>query len=352
MSKKKGIARKPTEGLVLDSSIAIAWCLPNEQDAYSQTILDALSTGHADVPYLWHLEVTNTLLVAERRKRYTQTDTVKWMSFLAALPIIVDEETKAHAFGDIASLARSHQLSAYDAAYLELAMRRSLLLATLDDKLKTAAQAVGVTLFGRPVTETALTNLTRRNGTRALNRFRMLCPFLEQGVPLTTVAKENGASLHPDGKAGRTWQNPGEFPTSHAKVPKQALRRLDPAPGVSPRGRRPLANPPIRRTAGRPRHPMRYGTPTTRCSTSGSSAMMANQGSPGSLLFSTTIVERLLAISCRFQRPRRLRRLALRQAIWRKTARALARVRHSPGSLHRPRQRSRLAPHEQVAAET
>jgi predicted nucleic acid-binding protein len=148
LSKKKGIAKRPPEGLVLDSSIAIAWCLPDEQDAYSQSILDALATGHADVPYLWHLEVTNTLLVAERRKRCTQADTVQWMSFLAAMPIIVDEETKTHAFGDIASLARLHQLSAYDAAYLELAMRKILPLATLDDKLKAAAQAAGVTLYG------------------------------------------------------------------------------------------------------------------------------------------------------------------------------------------------------------
>jgi predicted nucleic acid-binding protein len=146
LSKKKGVANRPPEGLVLDSCIAIAWCLPDEQDAYSQSILDALATGHADVPYLWHLEVTNTLLVAERRKRCTQGDTVQWMRFLAALPIVVDEETSAHAFGDIAGIARLHQLSAYDAAYLELAMRKRLPLATLDDKLKVAAGAAGVPL--------------------------------------------------------------------------------------------------------------------------------------------------------------------------------------------------------------
>jgi predicted nucleic acid-binding protein len=148
LSKRKGIAKAGKEGLVLDSSIADAWCLPDEKDAYSQSILDALADTHADVPYLWHLEVTNTLIVCERRKRSTQADTVKWMSILAALPIVVDDETKAHAFGDTASLARSQNLSAYDAAYLELAMRRSLPLATLDDKLKVAAQAVGVPLYG------------------------------------------------------------------------------------------------------------------------------------------------------------------------------------------------------------
>ena len=90
---------------------------------------------------------TNTLLVGERRKRSTQANTVTWLGFLTSLPITVDEETKSHSFGDTLSLAREHNLSAYDAAYLELAMRRGLPLATLHDKLKTAAEAVGVALF-------------------------------------------------------------------------------------------------------------------------------------------------------------------------------------------------------------
>jgi predicted nucleic acid-binding protein len=148
LSKKKGVAKTPKEGLVIDSSIALAWCFTDEQDAYSQSVLDALESQPAFVPDLWHLEVANTLLVGERRKRSTQADTVQWLSFLAALPITVDEETKAHAFGDTVSLGRSHNLSSYDAAYLELAMRRGLPLATLDEKLKTAALAVGVSLYG------------------------------------------------------------------------------------------------------------------------------------------------------------------------------------------------------------
>jgi predicted nucleic acid-binding protein len=73
---------------------------------------------------------------------------VIWLGFLAALPITVDEETKAHAFADTTYLARSHNLSAYDAAYLELAMRRGVPLATLDEQLKDAARAVGVPLYG------------------------------------------------------------------------------------------------------------------------------------------------------------------------------------------------------------
>jgi predicted nucleic acid-binding protein len=148
LSKKKGVAKPLKEGLIIDSSVAIAWCFPDEQDDYSQSVLDALATERAIVPDLWHLEVANTLLVGERRKRSTQANTVTWLGFLASLPIGVDEETKLHAFGNTANLAREHSLSAYDAAYLELAMRRGLPLATLDEKLKTAAQTVGVPLFG------------------------------------------------------------------------------------------------------------------------------------------------------------------------------------------------------------
>lgn len=150
MSKKKEIAKRPPEGLVIDSSVAIAWCFLDEQDEYSQSVLDALATTPAFVPDLWHLEIANTLLVGERRKRSTQADTVAWMKFLAELPITVDEETKTHAFRDTLNLARSLNLSAYAAAYLELAMRRGLPLATLDVRLKASAQAVGVSLYSTP----------------------------------------------------------------------------------------------------------------------------------------------------------------------------------------------------------
>jgi predicted nucleic acid-binding protein len=147
LSKRNAITKRSLDGFVVDSSVAVAWCFPDEQDAYSQAILDALASKKAFVPYLWHLEVANTLLVGERRKRSTQANTVAWLGFLAHLPITVDEETKLHAFGDITNLGRSQNLSAYDAAYLELAMRRGLPLATLDEKLKAAAKAVGVIFY-------------------------------------------------------------------------------------------------------------------------------------------------------------------------------------------------------------
>jgi len=147
LSKKKGIAKASRKGIVIDSSIAIAWCFHDEKDDYSQAILDALATEAAFVPALWHLEVANTLVVGERRKRSTQADTATWLGFLAALPIAIDEDTMIHAFADTIHLARRYNLSAYDAAYLELAMRRDLPLATLDEKLKTAAEASGTMLY-------------------------------------------------------------------------------------------------------------------------------------------------------------------------------------------------------------
>ena len=92
--------------MIVDSAIAIAWCFTDENDDYSQAVLDALASEPAFVPDLWHLEVANTLLVGERRKRSTQAETATWLGFLAALPITVDEEMNAQAFADTMHLAR------------------------------------------------------------------------------------------------------------------------------------------------------------------------------------------------------------------------------------------------------
>jgi predicted nucleic acid-binding protein len=137
-------------GVVIDSSVSVAWCFPDEKGPYPQAVLESLATQQAIVPSLWPLEVANALLMGERRKRSTPDETLKSVRFLDALPINLDDETRAHAFGHTLHLARLHNLSAYDAAYLELAMRRGLPLATLDDKLKTAAKAVGVAIYLPP----------------------------------------------------------------------------------------------------------------------------------------------------------------------------------------------------------
>lgn len=135
------------EELILDASMTMAWCFDDEAGPLAEPLLDLMPTARAYVPSLWHLEVANVLLVGERKKRITPADTAKFLSLLRALPISIDSETSAKAWSDTLNLARAHQLSAYDAAYLELAMRRGLTLATLDDKLKAAADAVGVTIY-------------------------------------------------------------------------------------------------------------------------------------------------------------------------------------------------------------
>ena len=147
MAKAKARARKPPEGFVLDNSIVMAWSFEDEVDKYADAVLERLADTRAVVPGLWPLEVANALLMGERRKRSTEAETIRWTGILAALPITIDGETNSHAWSDTLSLARGHNLSAYDAAYLELAIRRGLPLATIDGKLRTAAEAVGVALL-------------------------------------------------------------------------------------------------------------------------------------------------------------------------------------------------------------
>lgn len=132
---------------VLDNSIAMVWGFEAEADPYASAILDRMPTLRAHVPALWPLEVANVLLVGERRKRITPSDSARFLAVLAAFPITVDDETTARARVDTLAVARSRGLSVYDATYLELAMRRGLPLATLDSRLKAAAEAVGVRLY-------------------------------------------------------------------------------------------------------------------------------------------------------------------------------------------------------------
>lgn len=133
--------------IVLDGSVALSWCFADESDPYADLVLRALPKMPAVVPTLWHLEIANALLMGERRKRSQEADTAQWLLFLRSLPIIAEEDTTARAWSDVLHLARSHDLSAYDAAYLELALRRGFPLATLDKKLRKAAKKAGVGLY-------------------------------------------------------------------------------------------------------------------------------------------------------------------------------------------------------------
>jgi predicted nucleic acid-binding protein len=140
-------AAVPPDRFVLDGSVTLAWLFHDEADPYADAIIAKLPALEMLVPRLWHLELANVLLGGERRGRCSQADTTRWLSYLSGLPILVDHATEAHAWSDTLNLARQQGLTSYDAAYLELAMRQGVPLATLDTKLKAAAGAVGVALY-------------------------------------------------------------------------------------------------------------------------------------------------------------------------------------------------------------
>ena len=135
------------DGFVLDCSMTLAWCFADEASPLTDGVRDRLADLGAVVPGIWPLEVANVLLVAERRGRLDQARSLRFISLLRQLPIIVDVETDRRAFTEIGQVARAYDLSAYDAAYLELAIRRGLPLASKDLKLLKAAQAAGVPEF-------------------------------------------------------------------------------------------------------------------------------------------------------------------------------------------------------------
>jgi predicted nucleic acid-binding protein len=134
-------------GIVVDSSIALSWCLPDE-DAIDEIQREVAERG-AIAPLHWRLEVANALLMAERRQRITVAFRNAALQDLGTLPIIFDDETWARAWEDIVQVADAYRLTAYDAAYIELALRRALPLATLDADMQVAAHALGITLVAR-----------------------------------------------------------------------------------------------------------------------------------------------------------------------------------------------------------
>ncbi|MDO8545155.1 MAG: type II toxin-antitoxin system VapC family toxin [Opitutaceae bacterium] len=134
--------------LVIDGSTTLGFLLTDEQPGSATKALDALESGVPTiVPAHWCVEVANGLIMAERRKRASQADITEALNLVAALPVVTDDETAQRAVSDTAALARQHGLTIYDAAYLELAMRRGASLATTDNDLAKAAKAAGVALF-------------------------------------------------------------------------------------------------------------------------------------------------------------------------------------------------------------
>ncbi len=130
--------------LVVDCSMVIAWILPDESNPDVESVRAIVAEGGAFVPGHWRLEVANTLITAERHKRISKSDRHGALAALERLSIAVDPETGARAWREISSLADRFRLTVYDAAYLELADRAGLPLATLDADLRAAAAKLGV----------------------------------------------------------------------------------------------------------------------------------------------------------------------------------------------------------------
>ena len=133
---------------VLDASVALSFIFEDETSPHAEEVIEALKTRSAVVPLVWPLEVDNALLAAIRRRRIQEADAFRYLSVLETLPLEVDLEVARDALGQrILGLGLTHGLSAYDASYLELAMRRGLPLATQDERLLRAADAAGIEIL-------------------------------------------------------------------------------------------------------------------------------------------------------------------------------------------------------------
>ncbi len=134
--------------LVLDSSVTLTWCFKDERTPLTESLLWRIVEAGAVVPSLWRLEVANGLQMAVRRRRITVEYRDASLADFVDLPISMDPETDHYAWAETLRLADRHRLTTYDAAYLELAQRRNLPLATLDEPLRIAAMALGTPLLG------------------------------------------------------------------------------------------------------------------------------------------------------------------------------------------------------------
>jgi predicted nucleic acid-binding protein len=135
---------------VLDNSVAMRWLLASEKTTdqnYAEAVLKTLIDVDARVPSLWHLEAANVLLAAEKTGCVNTGEVESFIAHLDSLPLVVDAVTAQQAFNRTLALARAYKLSVYDAAYLELALREGLPLATLDKDLVKAAKKANVLLY-------------------------------------------------------------------------------------------------------------------------------------------------------------------------------------------------------------
>jgi predicted nucleic acid-binding protein len=137
--------------LVVDASIALAWGLPDESSAYADAVLAVVEREGLRVPALWPREIANGLSVAYRRRRITSADEHAFLAALSHLHIELEEAVPAvTAIREATAAAMRYGITAYDAAYVELAAREGLTLATLDTSMRQAAQQSNIAVFQSP----------------------------------------------------------------------------------------------------------------------------------------------------------------------------------------------------------
>lgn len=137
-------------GFILDNSVSMRWLLESNKavdQKYAEAVLKSFLDADALVPNLWHLEASNVLLGAEKRSEIDAGEIERFISQLENLPIQVDSLTSHKAFTRTLALSRIYKLSSYDAAYLELAIREGLPIATLDKNLRKAANKADVKIY-------------------------------------------------------------------------------------------------------------------------------------------------------------------------------------------------------------
>ena len=141
------MSRHTQKYFVLDCSVTMGWCFEDEASKYTDLVLNCFESSKALVPTLWTLEVTNVLVMAERKKRISSLQSNAFLDVINSLPIEVDSSTPSRAFFSLTAIARKTNLTIYDSAYLEIALRNKIPIATFDKALRKAATHLKIELL-------------------------------------------------------------------------------------------------------------------------------------------------------------------------------------------------------------
>lgn len=136
--------KQKVDRFVLDCSMTSAWLLVDEVTPYTESVQTSLTSTKALVPGIWPSEIANVLFISLRRKRCSAEDIAIWSNMLCQLPIEMESTSREMMLNDVLPLSLKYQLTAYDASYLELALRLRLPIATLDKSLIATAAVLGI----------------------------------------------------------------------------------------------------------------------------------------------------------------------------------------------------------------